>query len=224
MKLRKYAAHVQALEEEKAAAMDAVRQSGITVKGSDIEEALISICDRCVSLEQEIQNLRAGESRDSSNDIARLEEENLLLMRDLKKAKEDLRQAREEMEQLRVNAGGEPTLDLSLFDQNQETDSVSDGSKLSKSTTSSTPANNKRTIEVPTSKAGRPPLASISGNNKRKPIPSAEDKENAKNAAFGDVVPSESKRPRTRSSARKAPGLGESVLGQEESTAECKQS
>jgi hypothetical protein len=233
-KLRKFAKHCQLLEDEKSEVIDLIRSfPGVSLNDGDIHEALVSISDRCTSLEQEIDTLRESASVGPSNtyEVARLEEENLQLHQDLKKMRDDLRQAREEMEQLRVNGGGEPTLDLSLFDQTGEHDSISAGSKTSKSTLRSTPSSKQRTSDVPTSKAGRPPLASITSNKKRKPTPSAEDKENSSNAAFGDVTPSESKRPRTRSSARKAaaaanaaPGLGESVLGHEESTAECKQS
>jgi uncharacterized protein (UPF0335 family) len=66
-KLRKYAAHCQRLENEKANILDALK----SVNGSDIEDvdvtrAIIALCDKHSSLEEECEALMSAEQKASS--------------------------------------------------------------------------------------------------------------------------------------------------------------
>lgn len=65
-KLRKYAAHCQRLEEEKAEVIGVLRSSN-ALDGDDISRAVVSICDKLASLEQECESFSKSETKATSN-------------------------------------------------------------------------------------------------------------------------------------------------------------
>lgn len=67
-KLRKYAAHCQYLENEKASIMDALASvDGCNVHDGDISSAIVALCDKHSSLEEECEALMNAEKRASSH-------------------------------------------------------------------------------------------------------------------------------------------------------------
>jgi len=67
-KLRKYAAHCQYLENEKANIIDALKSvDGCDVHDGDIASAIVALCDKYSSLEEECEALMSAEKRASSH-------------------------------------------------------------------------------------------------------------------------------------------------------------
>lgn len=67
-KLRKYAAHCQYLENEKANITDALKSvDGCEVHDGDIASAIVTLCDKFSSLEEECEALMSAEKRASSH-------------------------------------------------------------------------------------------------------------------------------------------------------------
>ena len=67
-KLRKYAAHCQYLENEKANIIDALKSvEGCDVHDGDISSAIVALCDKYSSLEEECEALMSAEKRASSH-------------------------------------------------------------------------------------------------------------------------------------------------------------
>ena len=66
-KLRKYAAHCQRLENEKTSVLDALKAvHGSDIDDGDVTRAVISLCDKYTSLEDECEALMSAEKRASS--------------------------------------------------------------------------------------------------------------------------------------------------------------
>jgi chromosome segregation ATPase len=66
-KLRKYAAHCQFLENEKTIIIDALKSvEGCDVHDGDISSAIVALCDKYSSLEEECEALMSAEKRASS--------------------------------------------------------------------------------------------------------------------------------------------------------------
>lgn len=67
-KLRKYAAHCQYLENEKANIIDALKSvEGCDAHDGDISSAVVALCDKYSSLEEECEALMSAEKRASSH-------------------------------------------------------------------------------------------------------------------------------------------------------------
>ena len=66
-KLRKYAAHCQRLENEKASVLDALKAvNGSGIDDGDVTKAVILLCDKHTSLEEECEALTSAEKQASS--------------------------------------------------------------------------------------------------------------------------------------------------------------
>lgn len=83
-KLRKYAAHCQRLENEKASVLDALKAvNGNVIDDGDVTRAIIALCDKHTSLEEECEALMSAEKRASSylSELDHLRETNSCLQR-----------------------------------------------------------------------------------------------------------------------------------------------
>jgi hypothetical protein len=286
-KLRKYAAHCQRLEDDKSGIVDALRSCNRDHGDvGDISQAIVSLCDKLASLEQECETLtQAGRASDCDSDIHRLrkensllvqkvtgykdqlgafkkegaklhqefenahsdakdtdsekesklrflEQENLQLMLDLKSNKKQLQTAREDLELLRINGGGEPTLNFgSVGLMSSSSRSLVDKVEIASSNSN---ASSSDTDSVP-QKPLKPTINSsaiLSPNRKRLNLSSEipEEKENVSSQVRRGISSASAKKQRVlgpRSEKKKnrvVPGLGEANLESEDSPEQCAQS
>jgi len=134
-KLRKYAAHCQYLENEKANIIDALTSvDGCDVHDGDISSAVVALCDKHSSLEEECEALMSAEKRASSHlseldhlretnshlqttaseaesNIARLVQSEADLTRKLNDAKEKVASLRSERDSLKAERGSVANLE-----------------------------------------------------------------------------------------------------------------
>jgi predicted RNase H-like nuclease (RuvC/YqgF family) len=91
-KLRKYATHCQRLEDDKSGIIDALRSCNRDHGDvGDINQSIVSLCDKLASLEQECETLtQAGRASDYGSDIHRLRNENSVLVQKVTEYKEQL--------------------------------------------------------------------------------------------------------------------------------------
>jgi predicted nucleic acid-binding Zn-ribbon protein len=105
-KLRKYAAHCQRLEDDKSGIIDALRSCNRDHGDvGDINQAIVSLCDKLASLEQECETLtQAGRASDSESNIHRLRNENSVLIQKVTEYKERLAAFKKEGAKLHQDA------------------------------------------------------------------------------------------------------------------------
>lgn len=287
-KLRKYAAHCQRLEEDKSGIIDALRSCNRDHGDvGDINQAIVSLCDKLASLEQECETLtQAGRASDHESDIQSLrnensvlaqkvteykvqlgtfkkegaklhqefenahsdakdtdsekesklrflQQENLQLMLDLKSTKKQLQTAREDLDLLRMNGGGEPTLDFGAVglissSNRSRMDKDERASANSKSSSSATDSVSQKPLKHTHNSS-----TALSSNRKRLNLPSEtlEDKENVISRVHRDTSSASAKKQRVlgpgpeKKKNRAVPGLGEANQESDEtSPAECTQS
>ena len=92
-KLRKYATHCQRLESEKAHAIDALKSvHGLDIHDGDVAGAIVELCDRQSSLEEECEALMSAEKRASSylSELDQLRDSNASLNRSISEAENRL--------------------------------------------------------------------------------------------------------------------------------------
>jgi chromosome segregation ATPase len=92
-KLRKYAAHCQRLENEKANVLDALKSvNGSDVEDGDVTRAIIALCDKHSSLEEECEALVSAEQKASLylSELDHLRETNSHLQRSFSDAENKL--------------------------------------------------------------------------------------------------------------------------------------
>ena len=120
-KLRKYASHCQHLEQERANMLHVLRTTKISdLAQNDLGKAIVNLCDKVTSLEEECDSLSKSESRASSvvDEVGQLREQNRSLHSQLDESrkktdrlqraetefKEELATLRRELEKLRRDA------------------------------------------------------------------------------------------------------------------------
>jgi hypothetical protein len=285
-KLRKYAAHCQRLEDDKSGIIDALRSCNRDhADVGDINEAIVSLCDKLASLEQECETLtQAGRASDYESDIhclrkensvlvqkvteykeqlgafkkegaklhqefenahsdakdtdsekerklRFLEQENLQLMLDLKSTKKHLQTAREDLELLRINGGGEPTLDFGAVGfVSSSSRSLMDKDEIASANSKSSSSDKDCVSQKPLKRIHNSSSAS-SPNRKRRNLSSEipEDKENTSSQVRRGTSSASAKKQRVFSGSgsekkRAVPGLGEANQESEENPSECTQS
>lgn len=92
-KLRRYAAHCQLLENEKASVLDALKAvNGSDIDDGDVTRAVIALCDKHISLEEECEALMSAEKRASTylSELDHLRETNSCLQRSFSDAERKL--------------------------------------------------------------------------------------------------------------------------------------
>ena len=271
-KLRKYAAHCQRLEDDKSGIIDALRSCNRDHGDvGDINQAIVSLCDKLASLEQECETLtQAGRASDYESDIHSLrnensvlaqkvteykeqlgtfkkegaklhqefensnsdandtdsekesklrflQQENLQLMLDLKSTKKQLQTAREDLDLLRINGGGEPTLDFGAVGLiSSSSRSLMDKDEIS-SANSKSPSPHTDSVSKKPLKPTHNSSVALSSNRKRLNLSSEipEDKENVSSRVHRGTSSASAKKPRVlgpgpeKKKNRAVPGLGE---------------
>ena len=255
-KLRKYASHCQHLEHERASIFHVLRSTKIDdLEQNDLSRAIVSLCDKVTSLEEEYESLSKSESRapTSHAEMEELQQQNkslLVQIDDSLKKSEGLEKSKIELaNELEYLLSEREQLQRDAMEARASAESVESEKsrqvrylereniqlmtdlKAAKKQIQETRAeinvlrlqdSDDTTMEISALK-GRIAAAAHVGSSvkKKKRQHNESEKENGDNDFPIDAA---SKNEKVQQESRRAPGLGEALELNEESTQECNQS